>query len=322
MAYGDLKNDFLFHHIFGEHPNLTCALLNDLLDRQGNDRLTSVSLLPPEQRPPLAGAKLSILDLKARDASGRLFVIEVQVLPMAGFINRIVFNACRAYSGQLKEGQGYHELAPVIGVSICDFELWPDEPQDQVGQPRVPLVSRWRMQERLGATNEMTQVSYVFVELPKVPEQGPLRTEAEKWAWLFRQGSKLPSLPPELSPEQREAMVLADRTTWSEGKTDAYRKALDEVEQARQVAREAEARGEARGKEAGLREGREALARAEQEKQALSREALEQARRAVEDVSEVLGLELTAEQRADLTGRDLAGLEALRVHLKTHRRWP
>jgi predicted transposase/invertase (TIGR01784 family) len=57
---------------------------------------------------------------------------------MRGFINRIVFNACRAYDSQLKEGQSYAELAPVIGVSICDFELWPDEEQDQAGHPRVP----------------------------------------------------------------------------------------------------------------------------------------------------------------------------------------
>jgi predicted transposase/invertase (TIGR01784 family) len=258
-------------------------------------------MLPPEQRLPLAGAKLSILDLKARDAAGNTFVIEVQVLPMKGFLNRIVFNACRAYDSQLKEGQSYAELNPVIGVSICDFELWPDAEQDAARQPRVPLVSRWKQTEKLGASNQMEQVSYVFVELPKVPEEGPLRTDAERWAWLFRQGSKLSSLPGELSPEQKEAMMLADRTAWSEAKTEAYRKALDEVEQARQVASEAEARGEARGKADGLREGLQA---------------------AVGDLCELLAIALTEERTAHLAALDLAGLETLRVHLKTHKSWP
>ncbi|MCU0654896.1 MAG: Rpn family recombination-promoting nuclease/putative transposase [Polyangiaceae bacterium] len=74
MAFGDLGNDFLFHHIFGEHHGLSLTLLNDLPDRQGPDSLVSLSPLP--QRPLLAGAKLSILDLKARDQSGKIFVIE------------------------------------------------------------------------------------------------------------------------------------------------------------------------------------------------------------------------------------------------------
>ena len=316
MAYGDLKNDFLFHHIFGEHPHLAAALLNDLLDRQGNDRIVHLEILPPEQRPPLAGAKLSILDLKARDQGGHTFVIEVQVLPMVGFVNRVVFNACRAYSSQLKEGQSYSELTPVIAVTLCDFELWPDPEQDAAGQPRVPLVSKWRMTERLGASNRMEQVQYAFVELPKVPEEGPLTTEAEQWAWLFRQGSRLQELPKELSPAQREAMVLADRTSWTASEQEAYRKASDEIEQARQLAREAEARGKVEGKEEGLREGKAAGLREGEER------GLRVAREAVADLCEVLGVELTDERRAHLAALDLTGLEALRAELKAKKTWP
>ena len=301
MTFGDLKNDYLFHHIFGEHPDLAAALLNDLLDRQGPDRIVHLSILPPEQRPPLAGAKLSILDLKARDQAGNTFVVEIQVLPMMGFINRIVFNACRAFDGQLQSGQAYADLTPVIAVSLCDFLLWPDDEQDLAHHPRVPLVSKWRMTERLGASNKLEQVQYAFVELPKVPESGPLLTAAEKWAWLFRQGSRLKALPAQLSPEQRQAMTLADQTSWTDAEQQAYRKAFDEIEQARQLAREAEARGEAKGKEAGLREGLQA---------------------AIELACELLGVELNPARRAHLAALDLAGLSALRSHLKAHKTWP
>lgn len=89
------------------------------------------------------------------------------------------------------------------------------------------------------------------------------------------------------------------------------------TEEARRKGREA---GLQEGREARLQEGREAGLREGQE--ALSRQALEQARQAVVDLSEVLGLVLTEPQRADLAGRDLAGLTALRAHLKNHRRWP
>jgi hypothetical protein len=40
------------------------------------------------------------------------------------------------------------------------------------------------MTERLGASNRLEQVQYAFVELPKVPEEGPLTTAAEQSAWL------------------------------------------------------------------------------------------------------------------------------------------
>lgn len=45
-------------------------------------------------------------------------------------------------------------------------------------------------------------------------------------------------------------------------------------------------------------------------------------RTAIGDLCEAFGIELTAERQADLAGRDLAGLEALRLHLKAHRAWP
>jgi flagellar biosynthesis/type III secretory pathway protein FliH len=70
------------------------------------------------------------------------------------------------------------------------------------------------------------------------------------------------------------------------------------------------------GRDAGLREGRDAGLREGRE------EALRVARQAILDLCEVLGLAVTEAQRADLQARDLAGLDALRTHLKTHRAWP
>jgi hypothetical protein len=118
-------------------------------------------------------------------------------------------------------------------------------------------------------------------------------------------GSRLQVLPKELSPAQRAAMVLADRTSWTASEQEAYRKANDEFEQARQLAREAEARGEARGKADGMREGEARGLRA-----------------AVVDLCEVLGVEVTDERRAHLAALDLPALEALRADLKAKKTWP
>ena len=45
-------------------------------------------------------------------------------------------------------------------------------------------------------------------------------------------------------------------------------------------------------------------------------------RTAIADLCEAYGLSLTAAQEAELAALDLAGLEALRLHLKAHRCWP
>lgn len=47
-----------------------------------------------------------------------------------------------------------------------------------------------------------------------------------------------------------------------------------------------------------------------------------EARLAIADICEMLGLELTAARRGHLEQLNLQGLEALRAHLKTHRMWP
>lgn len=82
--FADLKNDFVFRPILAIHPDLTTALLNDLLDRRGDDMI--VSLLAPEQAPIVAGSKLSVLDLKARDQGGRTFIVEMQLLQVCAMV--------------------------------------------------------------------------------------------------------------------------------------------------------------------------------------------------------------------------------------------
>src|SRR5262249_29869474 len=103
--------------------------------------------LSVEQTPHVIGAKLSVVDVKCQDRSGAVFVVEMQLIHVKGFINRVVYNACKAYVSQLSAGDGYYQLADVVAISICDFELWPDTKQDAAGAPRVPMVSRWCMAE-------------------------------------------------------------------------------------------------------------------------------------------------------------------------------
>jgi hypothetical protein len=145
-----------------------------------------------------------------------------------------VYNACKAYVDQLREGEPDTKLADVVAVSICDFELWPDAAQDAAGQPRVPMLSRWSVTERASGATGLLQVQYAFLELPKLRAERPT-TGAEHWAWLFVHAPELKAVPAEL-PEgpYREALALANKATFTAAERDAYRKVMDEIQQARE----------------------------------------------------------------------------------------
>jgi len=255
VVFADLKNDFVFRRIFAKHPNILRGLLNDLLDRSGDRTIVAIEYLPSEQLPLVAGAKLSILDVRCRDRAGTTFVVEMQLLHVAGFVNRVVYNACKAYADQLKAGDPYTKLTDVIAISICDFVLWPDAKQDAANLPRVPMISRWNMTERGSGNNGLLQVQYAFLELPKLQEKKP-ETGAELWAWLFVHGPELHEVPPELPQgPHREAVELANEATFTQLELDAYRKVMDEIQQAREYGEAKRAEGHEFGLAVGHRAG-------------------------------------------------------------------
>jgi hypothetical protein len=83
MAFADLKNDFVFRRIFATHPDILRGLLNDLLERTGDQTIDAIEYLPSEQLPLVTGAKLSILDVRCQDRAGTKFVVEMQLPKLA-----------------------------------------------------------------------------------------------------------------------------------------------------------------------------------------------------------------------------------------------
>ncbi len=146
-VFGDPKTDFVFQRVFGSEDHKTALLgfLNDILQLDEVHRITSVMLLPPEQRPKVSELKYSIVDVKCVDAKGITYVVEMypvgyrearQVFNVEAFEKRVVYNVAKAYTSQLGVGFAYPELDDVIGISICDFELWPrKEPPRAHAQP-------------------------------------------------------------------------------------------------------------------------------------------------------------------------------------------
>ena len=263
MAFADLKNDFVFRRIFATHPDILRGLLNDLLERTDDRAIEVIEYLPSEQLPLVIGAKLSILDVRCKDRAGTTFVVEMQLIHVPGFINRVVYNACKAYVSQLASAEKYTKLTDVVAISICDFELWPHAEQDEQHLEHIPMLSRWSMTETKSGNHGLLQVQYAFLELPKLPNL-PLSkpaTGASYWAWLFVHAPELTEMPADLPKgPYRDALELANKATFSQQELDAYQKVKDEIEQVRELAEAKLAEGEAvgftRGHMSGKAEGK------------------------------------------------------------------
>jgi predicted transposase/invertase (TIGR01784 family) len=151
---------------------------------------------------------------------------------------------------QLRTGEEYPALCDVVGVTICNFELWPE--RDAGGRNKVPMLSRWRMQEQHSGEVGLPQVQYVFLELPKYAAGDQPQTLIDKWAYFFREAKNLEVVPPALSEEPfRGALETARTSTFSAEEWEAY----DRAKMAEQDARGALAVAHEEGHKSGLAEG-------------------------------------------------------------------
>ena len=126
---------------------------------------------------------MSILDIKARDQSGRQFNVEMQMAPDPYYGQRILYYACKLYQQQFHEGQKYQQLRPTISISFLDHKWFP-----QV--PAYHLCFRLLEQEhRLLLTDNM---EFHILELPKFTKsEEELASGLDKWLYFLRHAEKI-----------------------------------------------------------------------------------------------------------------------------------
>ncbi len=304
-VFADPKTDFVFKRIFGAevHKRLLIELLNALLELDDEHRIVDLKYLSAEQHVPVEELKLSLVDVKCFDQSGRHYVVEMQVLNVEGFEKRVVYNVSKAYVTQLRTGEDYPELDDVVGVTICDFLLWPEPPQK--GGPPVPMLSRWRMQEQHGGAHALSQVQYVFLELPKYDAGDQPRGLIDRWAYFFREAENLEVVPPVLaSGPFREALEVARMANFTAGELEIYDRSKIVEQDARGALSLAEQHGLAIGREIGREEG-----------------LAEGLRQAVRALCGAFGIELDAARESALSAMGVPELEALQERLLRERSW-
>jgi len=171
----DPKNDYVFKRLFVDAPYLLAELINAV--RSDEIPIASLEVLNPKIDPEDLTGKYIILDLLAKDASGKHYNIEMQVRRYNAWSARSAFYLARMLTQQLDRGESYTRLKPAIGIHLLDFDLFQGENQKNQAVWCFEMRDKVQPEVRLGKELQLN-----LIELRKADRLG-LSSEALK-AWI------------------------------------------------------------------------------------------------------------------------------------------
>lgn len=126
----DPKVDYAFKWIFGRPQNREILIdaINAVLGPKIGEEVVEVELLNPFNEKDFEDGKLSIVDIKARDQSGRRFNIEMEMIPDRYFSKRLVYYWAKMYTEQLNEGQPYENLKKTVLIAFVNAAVFREAP--------------------------------------------------------------------------------------------------------------------------------------------------------------------------------------------------
>ena len=118
--------DTFVHFLLGSSGNEPILLhfLNSVLESDGQAPAKSVEMRNPFNPQTFIADKYTILDVKATDERGDIFVVEFQTSQRATFADRMTYYATRAFSSQMFKGDPYSSLKAVIAIAVTTFEMF------------------------------------------------------------------------------------------------------------------------------------------------------------------------------------------------------
>jgi len=250
MRFLDVKTDYAFKKVFGsaESKPILVSFLNALIGFPPGKEIADLTIVDPYQIPMLQGMKDTYVDVKATLSDGREVIIEMQVLNVKGFEQRILFNAAKCYSRQLQEGEDYTLLNPVIALTLTDFTLFEGEAD----------TSRFLLLEKERFIQYRDDIELIFIELPKFTlEEDELKTIKDKWLYFVKKAGALKLVPKALDETPiREAFAIANTAALSAEELEQQEKRHDFIRLQRGAQQKAHEDGWLKGLNQGLEEGK------------------------------------------------------------------
>ena len=223
MKFLDVKTDFAFKKVFGSEgsKDILVSFLNSLIFFSEGEVIEDLTIVDFYQIPLIKGMKDTYVDVKAKLSSGTTVIIEMQILNVQGMEQRILYNAAKAYSTQLVQGESYHLLNPVIALTLTDFVMFPE---------MAEYKSIFRLTEKDYLVEYNGDIELIFIELPKFSKtEAELSDVTDKWIYFIKNAGSLAYIPETLSilPELSHAFSIANEAGLSLEEQEAQWKRKD-----------------------------------------------------------------------------------------------
>ena len=247
MKYLNPKADLTFKKVFGEHLNLVKSLLNALLPFDGpEEEIDEIDYLTPELVPDTPLKKLSIVDVRCKDRRGRQFIVEMQMLWSSSFMQRVLFNASKAYVRQLGSSVQYELLQPVYSLSLVN-DVFAPELENYYHDYRIVQVEH---------TDKVIEgLRFIFVELPKfTPHTFHEKKMQVLWLrYLTEIDDLTENVSPDLleNPDIREALTQIEQSAFNDAQMMGYDEFWDAVRVENTIINDARKKGLKEGMEEG-----------------------------------------------------------------------
>ena len=219
MKFVDITNDIAFRKIFGNDSKKKSLIsfLNAVIDLPRNEQVVEVEIINPYQLGKLSGGKSTIVDVKAKDEKGNMFIVEMQVAEFDFFNKRILYYTSQGYVSQLNQGVHYEKLRPVYFIGILEFEI---------GQ-NPNYFSRHKVLDVETKEQIIQDVEFNFIELPKFNKTiDQLESSIDQWTYFIKNAENLTVIPESVKDEGlKEAYIEASQQNWTQLELDDYLRA-------------------------------------------------------------------------------------------------
>jgi len=216
MKFVDIKNDIAFRKIFGNEnkKEILISFLNAVLKLENQNKIKTITLLNPFQFPKIKGLKVTVIDVKATDENGNIFIVEMQLTDKKGLDKRIQYYGAKGYSSQIDSGDEYLKLKPMIFIGILDFDYF-DSPN---------YISRHLIMDTETGERKLKDLEFNFIELPKfTKELEDLDNLIDKWIYFIKNSENLAVIPENTTDTGLlSAYKDAEKHNWTKEELEEY----------------------------------------------------------------------------------------------------
>jgi predicted transposase/invertase (TIGR01784 family) len=217
--------DCVFKAILASEENKTLLIhfLNAVLAPTLEQKIVSVTLLPPFNEREFSCDKITTIDVMAQDQNVHHYQIKIQMQISHELPSRMAYTWSELYRSQLIEGDSFTQLKPTILIWLLGDNL-------TATKQSLTFHHCFELHDQLNKVSLTDHCQIHTLELKK-SNKDEIKNDIDYWSWLFSQNQgidveHLPSVITE-NPYMRQAMEIIKRFTQNEKERHIYQRQLD-----------------------------------------------------------------------------------------------